>query len=234
MALPQLNTSVYELELPSTGETLHYRPFLVKEQKMLMIAQESENDKVIEKAFADIVTSCVEEKIDPYALPLFDVEFIFLKLRSKSMGEKVTLNLAHPDDDKSMMEVELDLDDINVQMEEGHVNEIQLTDDIKIVMKYPTLKDMSKFDSKGYVKSVFGVIRDCITEVHDGDTVQAMIDISAKEMDNFIDTMTTEHCEKVNQFFETMPKLQHEVELIHPKTKKKGTVKIEGLESFFA
>lgn len=234
MALPTLETAIYELELPSTGEKLKYRPFLVKEQKILMIAQESEDNKVVEKAFSDIISACVKEDVDAYKMPLFDIEYIFLKLRGKSMGESVDLKVLCPDDQKTEVEVSINLDEIEVQAHDDHEPEIQLTDEIKIVMKYPTLKEMTKFDNKGYIKSVFTVIRDCIAEVHDGDTIHMMVDITAKEMDAFIESMTTEHFEKVNKFFETMPKLQHEIEVTNPKTKKKGTVLIEGLESFFA
>lgn len=233
MALPTLETAIYELELPSTGEIIHYRPFLVKEQKMLMIAQESENEKVVEKAFADIISACVEEKIDAYKMPLFDIEYVFLKLRGKSMGENVDLEVVCPDDEETKVQVKVNLDEIEVLTHEDHTLDISLTDDIKLVMKYPTLKEMSKFDNKGYVKSVFAVIRDCIAEVHDGDDIHMMVDITAKEMDTFIESMTTQHFEKVNRFFETMPKLQHEIEVTNPNTKKKGTVLVQGLESFF-
>ena len=233
MALPKLNTLTYELELPSTGETLKYRPFLVKEQKALMIAQESGDDKIIENTFAQIVSDCVFNDIDPYKMPMFDIEYVFLQLRGKSVGEKVKLNLLCPDDKKTRVDVEIDLGDVDVQMKEEHTNIVVLTDNIHIVMKYPTLSDMSGFDDKGQIQSIFEMIKRCVSEIHDGETVYNKVDISEKELDEFIDSMSTENFENLSAFFETMPKLQHVVEVKNPKTKKKNEILIEGLQSFF-
>ena len=138
MALPQLNTSTYELELPSTGETVKYRPFLVKEQKLLMIAQESGEDKQIEQAFANIIKDCTFEKIDPYRIPLFDVEFLFLRIRGKSVGDSVELNLLCPDDNETKVETSVNLEDIGVTMKDDHTNTIEITDKIKIIMTRKT------------------------------------------------------------------------------------------------
>ena len=234
MALPKLDTIHYELTLPSTGETLKYRPFLVKEQKELMIAQESEDDKLIESAFAQILNNCVLEKIDPYKMPMFDVEYVFLRIRGKSVGEKVTLSLLCPDDEKTRVNVEIDLEEVDVQMKEEHTNIIKLTKDINIIMKYPCLEDMSGFDDEGEVKSIFNMIKRCIHEVHDGETVYNKVDMSEKELDDFIDSMSTSHFENLTKFFDTMPKLQHIIEVKNPKTKKKVEIPIEGLQSFFA
>ena len=233
MALPKLNTLTYELELPSTGEKLKYRPFLVKEQKALMIAQESGDDKIIENTFAQIVSDCVFDDIDPYKMPMFDIEYVFLQLRGKSIGEKVKLNLLCPDDKKTRVDVEIDLGDINVQMKEEHTNIVKLTDNIHIVMKYPTLSDMSGLTDASQVSSIFDMIKRCIGEIHDGETVYNKVDISEKELDEFIDSMSTESFENLSAFFETMPKLQHVVEVKNPKTKKKNEILIEGLQSFF-
>ena len=233
MALPKLNSSVYELELPSTGEKLKYRPFLVKEQKLLMIAQESEDDKQIESAFAQIINDCVLDDIDPYKMPMFDIEYIFLRGRAKSVGEKVKLNLLCPDDEKTRVNVEIDLEKVDVQISEDHTNIINLTKDIKLIMKYPCLKDMAGFTGEGEVKSIFGMIKRCIHEIHDSETVYNKVDISEKELDEFIDSMSTENFENLSTFFETMPKLLHEVEVKNPKTKKKNKILIEGLQSFF-
>ena len=233
MALPKLDTIHYELTLPSTGKTLKYRPFLVKEQKELMIAQESEDDKLIESAFAQILNNCILEDIDPYKMPMFDVEYIFLRIRGKSVGEKVTLNLLCPDDEKTRVKVEINLEEVDVQMKEDHTNIIELTNDIKLIMKYPCLEDMAGFDGQGEVKSVFGMIKRCINEVHDGETVHNKVDMSEKELDEFIDSMSTSHFEELTKFFDTMPKLQHVIEVKNPKTKKKVEIPIEGLQSFF-
>jgi len=233
MALPKLNTLTYELELPSSGEKLKYRPFLVKEQKALMIAQESEDDKLIENTFAQIINDCVFDDVDPYTMPMFDIEYVFLRIRGKSVGEKVKLNLLCPDDETTRVDVEIDLEKVDVQMSEEHTNIVDITKDIKLIMRYPCLKDMSGFDDTGEVSSIFDMIKRCIHEVHDGDAVHNRVDISEKELDEFIDSMSTENFEEVSNFFETMPKLFHEVEVKNPKTKKKNKIPIEGLQSFF-
>ena len=233
MALPKLDTTHYELTLPSTGETLKYRPFLVKEQKELMIAQESEDEKLIESAFAQIINNCILENINPYKMPMFDVEYVFLKIRGKAVGEKVTLNLLCPDDEKTRVDVEIDLEKVDIQMKEEHTNIIELTDNINLIMKYPCLEDMSGFGDQGEVKSIFSMIKRCIHEVHDGETVHNKVDMSEKDLDDFIDSMSTAHFESLTNFFETMPKLQHVVTVKNPKTKKKNEIIIEGLQSFF-
>ena len=233
MALPKLDTLTYELTLPSTGEEIKYRPFLVKEQKALMIAQESEDDKQIQDAFAQIIDACTFGEIDAYTMPMFDIEYVFLQLRGKSIGEKVKLNLLCPDDEKTRVDVEINLEDVGIQMVEEHTNIIQLTDDISVIMKYPTLSDMSGFGDAGEVTSVFTMMKRCINEIHDKETIYNKVDISEKDLDEFIDSMSTENFQNFSAFFETMPKLQHMVTVKNPKTKKKNEVLIEGLQSFF-
>jgi hypothetical protein len=233
MALPKLSNITYELTLPSTGNKLKFRPFLVKEQKALMIAQESEDDKQIENAFAQIIDNCTFGELNAYTMPMFDVEYVFLQMRGKSVGEKVKLNLLCPDDEKTRVDVEIDLKDVDVQMSNDHTNIVKLTDNIHIVMKYPTLSDMSGFDDKGQIQSIFEMIKRCVDEIHDGETVYNKVDISEKDLDEFIDSMTTENFENLSAFFETMPKLQHVIEVKNPKTKKKNEILIEGLQSFF-
>ena len=233
MALPKLNTLTYELELPSTGEKLKYRPFLVKEQKALMIAQESEDNKLMENTFAQIISDCVLDDVDPYSMPMFDIEYLFLRIRGKSVGEKVKLNLLCPDDEKTRVNVEIDLEKVDVQMSKDHTNIVNLTKDIKLIMRYPCLKDMSGFTGTGEVSSIFNMIKRCVHEIHDGDTVYNKVDISEKELDEFIDSMSTENFEGLSNFFETMPKLQHVIKTKNPKTKKKVEITIEGIQSFF-
>ena len=233
MALPKLNTITYELNLPSTGEKIEYRPFLVKEQKALLIAQESDDAKQIEKAFAQIINDCVVDNIDPYNMPMFDIEYVFLRIRGKSVGEKVKLNLVCPDDEKTRVDVEVNLEEVDVQMSVEHTNIIELTKDISMVMKYPCLKDMTGFDEDGDITNIFEMIKRCVHEVHDGETVYNKIDMSESELDEFIDSMSTENFEKITNFFDTMPKLIHVIEVKNPKTKKKSEIPIEGLQSFF-
>ena len=233
MALPKLNSVTYKLKLPSTGDSVKFRPFLVKEQKALMIAQESEDDKQIQDAFAQIINDCTFGELDAYSLPMFDVEYVFLQLRGKSVGEKVNLNLLCPDDEKTRVDVEIDLGDVDIQMSKDHTNIIQLTKDISVIMKYPTLSDMEGFTDAGQVSSVFTMMKRCVSEIHDGETVYNKVDISEKELDEFIESMSTENFETFSTFFETMPKLQHVIEVKNPKTKKKNEILIEGLQSFF-
>ena len=233
MALPQLNTATYELELPSTGKTIKYRPFLVKEQKILMLAQESEDDKQIERAFAEIISSCTFGKLSPYKMPLFDIEYIFLKLRGKSVGDKITLNVLCPDDEETRIDIDINLKDVGVLMNDDHTNEVELTKDIKIIMKYPTLSDMTGFSGEGEVLSIFEMIKNCIQEIHSDEEIYNRINISSKELDEFIGNMSTQNFEELGKFFETMPKLQHVIKVKNPKTKKTGEITIVGMQSFF-
>ena len=233
MALPKLTTPQYELEVPSTGEKIKYRPWLIKEQKILMMAQESEEDKEIEAAFANIISECTFGEIDPYENPLFDIEYIFLQLRGKSVGQKVKLNLLCPDDGKTKVDHEIDLGDVAVQMPENHTNVIDITDDISMIMRYPKLSDMSEFTEEGQIKQIFDMVKRCVVEIRDGETIHNKVDISDKELDEFIDSMDQSSFELVSNFFETMPKLIHEVSVTNPKTKKKNKITIEGLQSFF-
>ena len=233
MALPKLTTPEYELDVPSTGEKIKYRPWLIKEQKILMMAQESEEDKEIEIAFANIVSECTFGKINPYENPLFDIEYIFLQLRGKSVGQKIKLNLLCPDDGETKVDHEIDLEDVAVQMPDNHTNIIQITDDISMIMRYPKLSDMAGFTEEGEIKQIFDMVKRCVVEIHDGKTTHNKVDISDKELDEFIDSMSQASFELVSNFFETMPKLIHEVSVTNPKTKKKNKITIEGLQSFF-
>lgn len=233
MALPKLNTATYELDLPSTGEKLKYRPWLVKEQKILLMAQEGENEKEIESAFANIIHECTFGSIDPYENPMFDLEYIFLHLRSKSVGEKITINILCPDDEKTRVDVNVDLAEVGIQMKEDHTNVIQLTDKISMHMRYPTLSDTKGLEDKQQTAQIFQTIKNCVHEIHDGDTIHNKVDMSDKDLDEFIDSMSQENFDKLSNFFDTMPKLQHIVKVKNPKTKKVSDVPIEGLQSFF-
>ena len=234
MALPKLETPVYELEQPSTGETIKYRPFLVKEQKTLMMASESNDDKQVKEALAGLISNCTFSKVDPFKIPIFDVEFLFLRIRGKSVGEKIDLSLLCPDDNETRVNKSVNLEEIGVNMKVGHTNEIDITDKVKMVMRYPTLNDMTDMSSDANnIEDVFSMIRRCVHEIHDDKKVYNRVDISDKELEEFIDSLTGEQFEKVGGFFETMPKVQHSVEVTNPKTKKKGEVVIEGIQSFF-
>tara|TARA_E500000178_G_C16855023_1_gene676937 strand:+ start:59 stop:763 length:705 start_codon:yes stop_codon:yes gene_type:complete len=233
MGLPKLNSANYELSLPSTGATIKYRPFLVKEQKALMIAQESEDDKVIENTFAQIITDCVEDKVDPYKMPMFDIEYVFLKIRSKSVGEIAELRVTCPDDEETKVNVSIPLEEVDVQMKENHTNVITLTDDISVIMRYPCLGDMKGFNTLGETKSLFEMVKRCIHEVHDGEEIYRRVDMSEKDLEDFIDSMSSKNFESVGEFFSSMPKLSYDLEVENPKTKVKSVIPIEGLQSFF-
>ena len=234
MALPKLDTPTYELKLPSTGEKVKYRPFLVKEQKNLMLASESEDETQIQNALANLISECTFGKIDPYVVPMFDIEFLFLRIRGKSVGEKIELNVLCPDDNKTRAKVTINLEDIDVHMKATHNNEISVTDNITIFMRYPTLKDMTNIatDSSD-VDTIFSLIKKCVSEIHDEKTIHNRIDISEKEMEEFIDNLPSATFETLGEFFNSMPKVQHPIKVTNPKTKKKGEVIIEGIQSFF-
>ena len=234
MALPKLDTPTYELEQPSTGEKIKYRPFLVKEQKVLMMAQESGEDKQIRDALASLVSSCTFQSVDPYEIPMFDIEYFFLRIRGKSSGEKIELNLLCPDDNETRVKKTINLEEISVNMKVGHTNEINITDKIKMIMRYPTLNDMLDIDmEKENTEDMFSLIKRCIGEIHHDEKVYNKVDISDKELEEFIDSLTADQFEKITDFFDTMPKVQHSVEVVNPNTKKKGEVVIEGIQNFF-
>ena len=234
MALPKLDTPTYELEQPSTGEKIKYRPFLVKEQKVLMMAQESQDDKQIRDALASLVSSCTFQSVDPYEIPMFDIEYFFLRIRGKSSGEKIELNLLCPDDNETRVKKTINLEEISVNMKVGHTNEINITDKIKMIMRYPTLNDMLDIDvEKENTEDMFSLIKRCIGEIHHDEKVYNKVDISDKELEEFIDSLTADQFEKITDFFDTMPKVQHSVEVVNPNTKKKGEVVIEGIQNFF-
>jgi len=233
MALPKINTPTYELELPSTGEIIKYRPFLVKEQKLLLIAQESGEEKQIANAMGELVNSCTFGKVNTKSAPMFDIEYLFLKIRGKSVGEKVKLNLICQDDGKTTVPYELNLEDVECQVQDDHSNEIQINEDIKIVFRYPLLNDLQNVKaSAGDSEKTFHFMECCIDSIHSGDDVFQRIDIKDKELSDFIEQFTNEQFEKITQFFNTMPKLRHVVKVTNPKTKKKNEILLEGLESF--
>ena len=233
MALPKLNTPTYELELPSTAEKIKYRPFLVKEQKVLMMAQDSGEDQQIADAMGSLVSSCTFGKVDSETSPMFDLEYVFLKVRGKSVGETVQLSLICPDDGKTTVPVNLKLDDIEVQMLDNHTNEINISESVKVVFRYPLLHDMKSMDKDSTdIQKVFHFLVNCMHEIHYNDDVYRRTDLKDAEIEDFIDQFTGEQFELLTNFFNSMPKLRHTVEVTNPKTKVKSEVVLEGLESF--
>ena len=231
--LPKLDTPTYRLTLPSTGEEIQYRPFLVKEQKLLMMAQESESEQQVIDTVGNLVQSCTFEKIDSGSSPLFDIEYIFLQIRGKSIGEKVELNVICPDDEKTTVPTEVDINDIVVQMTDGHTNEIEITDTVKLFLKYPILNDMKKIaDDTSQVEQIFEILTQCVHEIHYGEQIFSRIDINEKDITEFIDQLTGKQFEKIMEFFNTMPKLRHVISVTNPETKVESEVVVEGLASF--
>ncbi len=234
MALPKIQTMTYELELPSTAEKVKYRPFLVKEQKILMQAHESEDPDDINNSLATIISQCTFNKVDPWKLPSFDAEYLFLKIRGKSVGDKVKVSVVCPDDNETRVDIDVNLEDVNVTMPLDHSNEIELLEGIKLVMTYPTLKDIGAVEKvEGETDQLFTMLKRCIFQIHEGDTIHQNVDMDQDELEEFINSLSTEHLEKINEFFDTMPKLTHAIKVKNPNTKKTGEVLIEGIQSFF-
>ena len=233
MALPRVNNPTYMLDLPSTGEKIKYRPFLVKEQKVLMMAQDTKKDAELAETMGQLVSSCTYGKVKPETSPMFDMEYAFLKIRSKSVGSKVDVMITCPDDEITQVKTVVDLDEIEVQMLDNHSNEVNITDDVKIEFRYPILNDMIDLkDGANDVERVFHILEKCITSIHFGDDVYQKTDITEKELNTFVDELTGEQFETLVDFFSSMPKLRHVVKITNPKTKVKSEVVLEGLESF--
>jgi|TARA_R110000822_G_scaffold187578_2_gene326336 hypothetical protein len=233
MALPRLNTPTYELELPSTGEKIKYRPFLIKEQKLLLIAQESGEDSQLMDAMIELVLSCTFGKIDANKYPIFDVEYLFLQIRARSVGETVDLNLICPDDGETQVPVTINLQELSVAVKEEHSNIAKLNDKISIHFRYPILSDMKGLQGQASeMETMFHVINNCVNEIHDGDEIYRRIDMSESEINEFIDSLSAKQFEKITEFFQTTPKLRHVIKVTNPKTKVKGEVVLEGLTDF--
>ena len=239
MPLPKIATPTYELELPSTGATIRYRPFLVKEEKVLVIALESEDNKQITNAIKAVLKSCILSKgIKVESLPTFDIEYLFLNIRGKSVGEDLDVNIICPDDNKTQVPVTIALDEIEVQKDENHTNKIKVDESIMMEMRYPSLDQFIKnnfdFNDKNMMDQSFDLIATCIDKIYTEEEVWAAADCTKKEMKDFLEQMNSNQFKEIESFFETMPKLSHSVSVTNPKTKVKSEVVLEGLASFFA
>ena len=240
MPLPKIATPSYELELPSTGKTITYRPFLVKEEKLLVIALESEDTKQITNAIKAVIRASILSKgIKVEALPTFDIEYLFLNIRGKSVGEDLDVKLICPDDNQTEVNVNINLDDIQVQKPEGHSNQIKLDNNLMMELKYPSLNEFIKnnFDPNevgtNAMEQSFDLIGSCINKIYNEDEVWIAADCSKKEINDFLDSMNSNQFKEVEKFFETMPKLSHKIKVKNPKTKVESDVVLEGLASFF-
>ena len=240
MPLPKIATPTYELELPSTGKTISYRPFLVKEEKLLVIALESEDTKQITNAIKAVIRACILTKgVKVETLPTFDIEYLFLNIRGKSVGEDIDVNLICPDDNETEVSVSVNLDDINVKKPDGHTNKIKLDNNLMMELKYPSLNEFIKnnFDPNevgtNAMEQSFDLIGSCINKIFNEDEVWVAADCSKKEINDFLDSMNSNQFKEIESFFETMPKLTHTVKVFNPKTKVESDVVLEGLASFF-
>jgi hypothetical protein len=236
MALPKLTTPTYELEIPSTDEKIKYRPFLVKEEKILLIALESGKSDDIMTAIKDIVTECTYGKIDLGKIPMFDVEYIFLNIRAKSVGEVSTLRLLCPDDKETYVNVDIDLSEIMVQVDKGHNPKIELTDEMGMIMTYPNIDSLSASGVTDITAdNMLDVISACILQIYDkkGEEVFETKDQTKKEVSEFVESLNTKQFADVQKFFDTMPKLKHTIEVENPKTKVKSKIVLQGLNDFF-
>ena len=233
MSLPVINTPTYELEVPSTKEQLKYRPFLVKEEKILLMAMEEEDQKHMVNAVRTIVDNCTFKTLEIKKMPMFDLEYVFLNIRAKSVGEIASVKVLCDDDNETYVDIDIPLDKIQVKFQKNHTNMISLTDDIQIEMAYPTFEMLDGFDETD-TKGIFDLIGKCVERVIDGETLHERADFNKKELTDFLDSLNTKQFAEVQKFFETMPKLSHDVEFTNPNTKKKHKKKLEGLNSFFA
>ena len=236
MPLPKLSVPEYELNLPSNGQLVKFRPFLVKEEKVLMIAMETGDEKSMISAVKTIIKNCTNLKQKVEELPTFDIEYVFLKLRSKSVGESVPIRVTCPDDNETVVECEVDLATVEVIKPENHSTTIQLSDDIGITMKYPSLDVFVKNnfgDGSNEIDTIFELTISCIDKIYQGEEVWESKDTSKKEIVEFLEGMNTEQFQKVQEFFETMPKLSHTIKVKNPNTGVDNDILLEGLGSFF-
>ena len=238
MPLPTITTPSYELELPSTGKKIKYSPFLVKEEKLLVLALESEDTKQISTAIKAVLKNCIQTRgIKVEKLPTFDIEYLFLNIRGKSVGEEIEVNLIAPDDEETSVPVTINIDDIKISKKKDHSNKIKLDESLVMEMKYPSLDEFVKnnfdFDGDINMDQSFDLIASCIDKIYNEEEVWSTADCTKKEVKDFLEQMNSMQFKEIESFFDSMPKLSHSVTFTNPKTKVESTVVLEGLSSFF-
>ena len=237
MPLPKINTPTYELTLPSNGKKIKYRPFLVREEKILIMALETEDQKQITAAIIQILTACIMTRgVKLNELATFDIEYLFLNVRSKSVGETISLNLICPDDEKTSVEVSIDLDSIKVKKDKSHTNTIKLDDNLSLKLKYPSMKQFIESNFEAGVESVsntMDVVISSIDMIYNEEESWNASESTKKELEDFIDQLNTKQFKLIENFFDTMPKLSHKIKVKNPKTNVESTVLLEGLAAFF-
>lgn len=240
MPLPKINTPTYELELPSTGKKIRYRPFLVREEKILIMALESESMKQITDAIVQILSDCILTKaVKVSDLSTFDIEYLFLNVRAKSVGETVEVNVTCPDDSETTVQMEIDIDSIKVQKNPEHTNIIKLDENLSMKLKYPSLEqfvenNFETSDDASDVNKSLSMITSCIDIIYDSEESWSAADCTKKELDEFLEQLNTKQFKEIETFFVTMPKLSHTVKVKNPNTDVESEVVLEGLASFFS
>ena len=241
MPLPTIETPTYELKLHSSNKKIRYRPFLVKEEKVLIIALESKDQTAITQAVKEVLKKCVLTKgVDVDNLPTFDIEHIFLNIRAKSIGEDIKLTVTCPDDNETKVSVTIYVDEIKVIKPKGHTKDIVLDDKLTLRMKYPSLNQFiennfsTDDETETMVDKTFKVVADCMDTIFTGEDAWEAKDYTPQERMDFVEQLNSSQYKKVENFFSTMPKLSHKIEVVNPNTKKKGSVVLEGLADFFA
>jgi hypothetical protein len=239
MPLPKVSTPVYEMEIPSLKKVIKYRPFLVKEEKILIIAMESEDPKQITEAVKNVISNCILTKgIKVDTLATFDIEYLFLNIRGKSVGETAEVLITCPDDGQTQVPVSINLDDIQVKESDDHNRNIQIDENLSIRMRYPSIQEFIKNNfirnDEISVDDTFGVIISCIEQIYNEEESWATSDCTKKEITEFLESLSSKQFKKIEKFFETMPKLTHVIEVTNPNTGKENKIVLEGLTSFFA
>ena len=232
MALPLNEVPKYTCDLPSTGQSITYRPFLVKEQKVMLMAMESEDENEISQAVIDTMQSCMVSEIDIKSLPIFDFEYLYLKVRAKSVGETVKLRIKCPDDEKEIVEQEVNIDKIEVDMPKDHTNKIEFEPGYGVIMNYPTINTFQNVPESTTALS-FKLVQDSIQTIYKGDEVYDRNNISDKELEEFVNNMTQAQFTKVQTFFDTMPRVRHNIKYQNPKTGKDFEMNLTGTSDFF-
>ena len=239
MPLPKITTAEYELKLPSNGKTVKYRPFLVREEKILILSLESQDQKQISNAVKQVLKECVLTKgIKIDTLPSFDIEYLFLNIRGKSVGETIELIVTCGDDGVTEVPVTVSIDDIKVVKSDDHSPDIELADGYTVKMKYPSLSQFVETnfqdDEKNQVEKSFNIVAQSIDMVYNDEEMFSASECTKKELKEWVETLTSEQFQKIEKFFDTMPKLKHTLKVTNPKTNKENTIELEGLTDFFA
>jgi len=241
MPLPTIETPTYELKLHSSNKKVRYRPFLVKEEKVLIIALESKDQMGITNAVKEVLKKCILTKgVDVDSLPTFDIEYLFLNIRAKSIGEDIKLTVTCPDDGETKVPVTIYVDEIKVMKPKGHTKDVKLDDKMTLRMKYPSLNQFiennfnTEDESDTMVDKTFRVVADCMDIIYTGEDAWEAKDYTPQERMDFVEQLNSSQYKKVENFFATMPKLSHTIEVVNPNTKEKGSVVLEGLADFFA